>query len=149
MVMYGKSESILHIRLWMREYEMFEQAGEELEALDSLIQTVAKYPELYSYAVQWNAGAEVSAVYTQILQILEQKYSLTEQDAQQIASEPDDIVYTKMILAVTQGKSFNDWAAGGDGQKPRNEFYKFTLIEAGIAFGRGSRLNNGRMTGHE
>lgn len=118
MVMYGKSESILHIRLWMREYEMFEQAGEELEALDSLIQTVAKYPELYSYAVQWNAGAEVSAVYTQILQILEQKYSLTEQDAQQIASEPDDIVYTKMILAVTQGKSFNDWAAGGDGQKP-------------------------------
>ena len=118
MVMYGKSESILHIRLWMREYEMFEQAGEELEALDSLIQTVAKYPELYSYAVQWNAGAEVSAVYTQILQILEQKYSLTEQDAQQIAAEPDDIVYTKMILAVTQGKSFNDWAAGGDGQKP-------------------------------
>lgn len=117
-VMYGKSESILHIRLWMREYEMFEQAGEELEALDSLIQTVAKYPELYSYAVQWNAGAEVSAVYTQILQILEQKYSLTEQDAQQIAAEPDDIVYTKMILAVTQGKSFNDWAAGSDGQKP-------------------------------
>ncbi len=118
MVMYGKSESILHIRLWMREYEMFEQAGEELEALDSLIQTVAKYPELYSYAVQWNAGAEISAVYTQILQILEQKYSLTEQDAQQIAAEPEDIVYTKMILAVTQGKNFNDWAAGSDGQKP-------------------------------
>ena len=51
-------------------------------------------------------------------QILEQKYSLTEQDAQQIAAEPDDIVYTKMILAVTQGRNFNDGEVPDAGQEP-------------------------------
>lgn len=108
-VMYGKSESILHIRLWLREYEMFASEGSDPEALDSLIQTVHKYPELYAYAQQWNAGQEVADVYTQILALLSERYGLTEEQAQSIADEPDDVQYTRMVLAITQGKGFGSW----------------------------------------
>lgn len=108
-VMYAKSESILYIRLWLREYEMFAEEGSEPEALDSLIQTVDKYPVLYAYAAQWNAESEVAAGYTQILEVLADKYGLTEEQAQAIADEPDDQEYTKMVFAIIQGKRFGSW----------------------------------------
>lgn len=108
-IMYAKSESILYIRLWLSEYEMFAEEGSELEALDSLIQTVDQYPVLYEYAVQWNAGNEVAAGYAEILSILSGKYGLTEEQAQAIADEPDDVEYTRMVLAMIQGKQFGSW----------------------------------------
>lgn len=97
LVMFAKSESILYIRLWIREYEMFVAEGDELRALESLIITVDRYPDLYQYAVQWNAGSEVAEGYAQVLSILSDKYGLTEEQAQQIADEPDDVEYTRMI----------------------------------------------------
>lgn len=110
-VMYAKSESILYIRLWLREYEMFADEGDELRALDSLIQTVDDYPVLYAYAVQWNADREVEEGYAQILGILLDKYGLTEEQARQIADEPKDKEYTRMVTAVVQGRGLG---AGGE-----------------------------------
>ena len=65
-IMFGKSESILYIRLWIREFEMFMGEGDRVRALDSLIQTVDRYPELYQYAGQWNAEPEIAAGYAQV-----------------------------------------------------------------------------------
>lgn len=104
-LMFGKSESILYIRLWLREYEMFAQDGAEVEALDSLIQTVSDYPKLYEYAVQWDAGAEVAAGYQTILNILLEKYGLTEEQAREIAAESSDRKYTRMIVEIVQGNA--------------------------------------------
>lgn len=106
-LMFGKSESILYIRLWLREYEMFAQDGAEVEALDSLLQTVDDYPKLYDYAVQWDAGAEVSSVYQTILSILLDKYGLTEEQAREIAAESSDRKYTRMIVEIVQGNAFD------------------------------------------
>ena len=108
-IMFGTSESILYIRLWIREYEMFVEAGEEVEALDSLIQTVDHYPTLYAYAIQWNAGDEVMTGYSYILNILSEKYGLTEDQAQEIASVRSDYEYTKMVVAIVQGKPYGSW----------------------------------------
>lgn len=105
-VMFGKSESILRIRLWMREYELFSSEGAEAEALDILIQSVKDYAQLYEYAVKWNAGEEVSAVYGQMLGILQDKYGLTEAQALEIAAEPDDVEYTKLVTAVVLGEGY-------------------------------------------
>ena len=104
-IMYAKSESILYIRIWLREYEMFAEEGDEMRALDSLIQTVDQYPGLYTYAVQWNAGSEVAAGYDEILNILADKYGLTQEQAQAIADEPDDKKYTRKILEIIRGES--------------------------------------------
>ena len=108
-IMFGTSKSILYIRLWLREYEMFAEAGEEVEALDNLIQTVSNYPALYDYAVQWNAGDEVKAGYAVILNILSEKYGLTEAQAQEIAAVRSDYKYTQMVVAIIQGKPFGSW----------------------------------------
>ena len=108
-IMFGTSKSILYIRLWLREYEMFAEAGEEIEALDNLIQTVSNYPALYEYAIQWNAGDEVRAGYAVILDILSDKYGLTEAQAQEIAAVRSDYKYTAMVVAIVQGKPFGSW----------------------------------------
>lgn len=108
-IMFGTSESILRIRLWLKEYEMFVEADEEVEALDSLIQTVNDYPELYAYAVQFNAGDEVIAAYTNILNILYAKYGLTEAQAQEIAAVRSNYTYTQMVVDIVLGKPFGSW----------------------------------------
>ena len=102
-VMFGKSESILRIRLWMREYELFAEEGSEVEALDVLIQAVNDYGRLYEYALQWNADGDISVIYGRMLGILNEKYGLTESQALEIAAEQDDVEYTKKVTAVANG----------------------------------------------
>ena len=109
-IMFGKSESILRIRLWMREYELFVDEGSEMEALDVLIQAVNDYADLYDYANRWNAGGEVADIYGQMLVILRDKYGLTEALALEIAAEPDDVEYTRLVAAVVQGDGYTSQA---------------------------------------
>ncbi len=108
-VMFGKSESILRIRLWIREYELLVEEGAEVEALDSLIQSVSDYPSLYETAQQWNAGSEVQAEYAEILRILSEKYNLTQDQVQEIAAVPGDVEYTIIVTAVAQGTDYEEW----------------------------------------
>ena len=105
-VMFGKSESILRIRLWIREYEMLEEEGLHPEALDSLMQSVHDYPKLQSFSDQWNATSEVEMIYKDMLAILQEKYHLNEVQAKKIANEEDDLVYSKLVRAIAGGESF-------------------------------------------
>jgi len=90
----------------MREYEIFAKEDSQAEALDVLIQTVYDYANLYAYASKWNAGEEVAAVYAQMLGILQDKYNLTENEALEIAAEPDDVEYTKLVTAIAGGEKY-------------------------------------------
>ncbi len=108
-VMFYKSESILRIRVWLREYELLAQEGSELQALDSLIQSVDDYPTLYEFSSQWNASSEVAQTYDDILKILLDKYHLTEEQAKEIAATPDDVTYTKKVMAIVNGEGFGSW----------------------------------------
>ena len=119
-IMFGKSESILYIRLWLSEYKMFAEEGQEVEALDSLIQTVEDYPKLYEYAVQWNAGTEVQECYGDILNILSEKYGLTEEQALEIAGESSDLEYTKKVVAIVEGRPFGSWNEPVPTQQPES-----------------------------
>ncbi|MBE5878072.1 MAG: hypothetical protein E7290_14460 [Lachnospiraceae bacterium] len=108
-IMYYKSESIMRMRVWIREYEIFAQEGAEAEALDSLIQTVDDYTTLYEFAQEWNASSEVAVLYQNVIQILSEKYNLTETQAKEIAATPDDVTYTKKILALIAGEAYGSW----------------------------------------
>ncbi len=119
-VMFGKSESILYIRLWVREYEMFMGEGDRVRALDSLIQSVDRYPELYHYAGQWNAESEVAAGYATILNYLSGDFGLTEGEAQIIAAVRSDREYTKMVTAIANGKTFENWNEPTRAETPDN-----------------------------
>lgn len=108
-VMYSQSESILTIRMWLKEYEVFVNEGSELEALDSLLQAVRDYPTLLDYATQWNAQDEVSLAFQNILNILSQKYQLSQEEAQQIADISDNVEYTKNVMMVLQKLGLGSW----------------------------------------
>ena len=108
-VMYSQSESILTIRMWLREYEVFVNEGSELEALDSLLQAVHDYPSLLDYATQWNAQDEVTSAFGEILNILSEKYQLSQEEAQAIADISDDVEYTKNVMMVLQKLGLGSW----------------------------------------
>ena len=108
-VMYSKSESILIIRMWLREYEVFVNEGSELEALDSLLQAVHDYPSLLDYATQWNVQDEVTSAFGEILNILSEKYQLSQEEAQAIADISDNVEYTKNVMLVLQKLGLGSW----------------------------------------
>ena len=132
-VMYGTSESVLYIRLWYREYEMFVSEGSEIEALDSLLQTVKDYPMLYEYAAKWNATAEIYPVYADILNILLNKYGLTELQAMEIAKLRDDVEYTRRVVAIVESMTYG--SQNGDQQNQGNTSLPDELPEESEAGG--------------
>jgi hypothetical protein len=105
-VMFSKSECILKMRLWLREYEMLEEEGSQLEALDSLIQSVNDYPALYEYATEWNSVGDISEGYSEILSILSEKYGVTEEQAKEIAAIKNDTDYTRAVAQICVDKGF-------------------------------------------
>lgn len=107
--MYGKSESILYMRLWYREYEIYMEEDRKAEALDSLIQTVRDYQALYEHALKWDAVPEVSEIYAYILNILYVDYAVTEEQALEIGAVKSDIEYTRIVTALAEGRSYKSW----------------------------------------
>ncbi len=107
-VMFGKSEAILRMNYQLTRYQQLLAQDLPLEALDSLMQTLHDYPQLYEFAEQWNSTAEVQMVYDQILSILLDNYHLSEAQAFEIIAEPSDWEYTKMILSITEGNVYGE-----------------------------------------
>lgn len=105
-VMLGKSESILKMRLWMREYEWFVEEEQEPEALDSLMQSVHDYPAMLAFSGKWNATLEVQEIYGQMLDILQNKYGISEEVAISIANEKDDLKYSKTVRTIASGGTY-------------------------------------------
>ena len=52
--------------------------------------------------------SQVTSVYQQILEILESKYHLSEEEATSIVEEASDAVYTRKLEAVVEGKTYID-----------------------------------------
>ena len=101
-IIFKKSECILRIRLWYREYELLRDES-EVKALDSLIQSVSRYPGLYESAVKWQCLEEVEPVYNQIVEALYNDFGLTEEEAREIAMIKKDVDYTRAVYDVVNG----------------------------------------------
>ena len=106
--MYGKSQSILHIRMWYQEYLYLASQGGGPKALDSLIQNVHEYPVLYEYASRWGAQAEVGEIYNSLLSVMYEEFGVTEEQAREIAALKSDIDYTRAVLALAGEDSQGD-----------------------------------------
>ncbi len=108
-VMFHRSEVILKVRLWLREYEILSAEGAELEALDCLIQAVYAYPDLFEYSNKWNAGTDVETIYKELLAVLENTYHVSEEQALAIAEIVSDVEYTRAVTAIVSGMSYEQW----------------------------------------
>jgi hypothetical protein len=105
-IIFKKSECILRIRLWYREYELLRDES-DVKALDSLIQSVNNYPGLYESAVKWQCLEEVEPVYNQIVEALYNEFGLTEEEAREIAMIKKDVDYTRAVYDVVNGNHGN------------------------------------------
>ncbi len=104
--MYGKAESILYMEQECRKYDIVMQYGTEVQALDSLLQTVNEYPAVHEYAAQCEALPEVEEIYARIISILFDRYGITEDQAKEIAAIGSSIEYTRAVTAVAEGKGY-------------------------------------------
>ncbi|MCR5477997.1 MAG: hypothetical protein K6E92_10345 [Lachnospiraceae bacterium] len=141
-VMFRRSECILKIRLWMREYEILSEES-EVRALDSLLQSVSAYPTLYESAVYWNCQTEVSAVYNEMVAILAQKYGITPAQAIEIAADPDDVSYTRKVTAIANGEGYQ---TPGSEQAPETAPQPPEPEREDVLTGEEEDLTNGQET---
>ena len=110
--MYAHAEAVLRIERRISVYEGYLKEGRDLEALDSLMRAVAGYESLYTAARECGAAAEVSARYEEILNILKDKYGVSETDARAIVNCQSNVDYTRYLTALTEGRSVSGGAGG-------------------------------------
>lgn len=104
--MYVQAETLLYIRQMYRKYEAYLREGSEVEALDSLIQTVNGYPGLVEYASQWEVLPEMGEAYASMLGVLSERYGITEEQAREIAAIKSNIEYTRTVTALANGETY-------------------------------------------
>ena len=57
---------------------------------------------------EWSSTTEVQLVYDQILDILLNKYHLSEAQAFEIIAEPSDLEYTTILYSIIQGNIYEE-----------------------------------------
>jgi hypothetical protein len=90
----AKSEVIMKIQRRYDSYQNNLKMGRDLEALDALIQGLATYDYINADAEQYGVIAEVDKIKDNILDILQAKYGLSEEQARSIMNEEDASAYT-------------------------------------------------------
>jgi hypothetical protein len=90
----AKSEVILKLQRRYDSYQNNLKMGRDLEALDALIQGLATYDYINADAEQYGVIAEVDKIKDNILDILQAKYGLSEEQARSIMNEEDASAYT-------------------------------------------------------
>lgn len=85
----------------LESYENYQKLeGMELEQLHALISGVGKYQRIQKEAEQYEVLDPVHNIYLNILGILQDKYGVSEAEAQRIAAETNETDYTKELMRI-------------------------------------------------
>ena len=101
--MLKHAELVLKMQRHIELYETYHEDEKELEALDSLMQAVAEYEDTYAKALDCGAGAEVAALYEEVLDILQTSYGVSQEEAHTIATCESNVEYTRYLTALIGG----------------------------------------------
>lgn len=104
-IIYNKSKIILELSRKLDSYHNYMGIGQEVQALDALMSGVQKYPDIMLEAEQFHVTQEVDAIYETILNILSDKYDLSETVAKVII-DYDDLTYTRKLESIVNGTPF-------------------------------------------
>ena len=105
-IMYERSEFMMGIERRMDAYDSYCSVGDELRALDVLIQSVGGQREVLEKAGQYGLTSEAETAYQEILQLLNEKYQLTEEEILKICAYRQDALYTLHLKAIVAGETF-------------------------------------------
>lgn len=112
--MFRHAQIVLKMQRRLTIYEKYMAERRELEALDSLMQAVAEYDDMYAKAQECGASAEIAGVYDRVIQILEENYGLNQEAARAIALCKSNVDYTRYLTALIGGEGVSlDGSQGG------------------------------------
>lgn len=105
-IIYNKSKIILELNRKLSSYHNYMSMGKEVQALDALMAGVRKYPQIYEEAEAYHVTQEVNVIYETILNILNDRYALSEAVAKVINDYEDDLLYTRKLESLVYGTPF-------------------------------------------
>ena len=106
-IIYNQSKIIVEMNRKLEAYHNYLAIGEGVRALDALMMGVQKYPDIMLDAEEYHVTQEVNAIYETMLNILNDKYGITEHMAQVII-DYDDVTYTRKLESVVNGTPFTN-----------------------------------------
>lgn len=104
-IIYNKSKIVLSLNRKLSSYHNYMSMGRELQALDALMSGVEKYPKILADAEEYNVINEIDAIYATILNILSDKYDISEEVAKVIV-DYDDLTYTRKLESIVYKTPF-------------------------------------------
>ena len=97
------SNMVLRMQKKISDYDKYVEAGENLYALDSLMQAVEEYEETQEEALACGADGEMLKLYREVLTILLENYGLDEEGVRGIAFCDNKVEYTRMLDTLING----------------------------------------------
>ena len=104
-IIFNKSRIIMELNRKLDSYHNYLGVNQEVYALDALMSGVQKYPDLLLEAEEYHIEQELSAIYETLLNILSDKYNISESVAKVIIGY-DDLTYTKKLESIVHGTPF-------------------------------------------
>ena len=97
------SNMVLRMQKKISDYDKYVEDGENLYALDSLMQAVEEYEETQEEALVCGADGEMLKLYREVLTILQENYGLDEEGVRGIAFCDNKVEYTRMLDTLING----------------------------------------------
>ncbi len=97
------SNMVLRMQKKINDYDKYVEDGENLYALDSLMQAVEEYEETQEEALACGADGEMLKLYREVLTILRENYGLDEEGVRSIAFCDNKVEYTRMLDTLING----------------------------------------------
>ena len=97
------SNMVLRMQKKISDYDKYVEDGENLYALDSLMQAVEEYEETQEEALACGADGEMLKLYREVLTILLENYGLDEEGVRGIVFCDNKVEYTRMLDTLING----------------------------------------------
>ena len=105
--LFNFSNMVLRMQKKISDYDKYVEDGENLYALDSLMQAVEEYEETQEEALACGADGEMLKLYQEVLTILLENYGLDEEGVRGIAFCDNKVEYTRMLDTLINGGTVN------------------------------------------
>ena len=111
-VKFQASTVIMRMQSNLDGYDNHIKMNNEIMAIHSLLEGVHIKFEAFTKAEELGVLTQISEIYNRILEILNQNYHISEEDALELINEESDAVYTRKLEALAEGRTYS----GGDSE---------------------------------
>lgn len=102
-IVQAKSKIILKMQRKYDSYVNHLKMGQELQALNALIEGLRTYDSINLEAEQYGVMAEVDEIKNNIVNVLNANYGISEAQARELLQNEDEITYTKSLNHIIMG----------------------------------------------